>query len=213
MVTDGKHPGRLDDIRRFTTEDGKDAVSFVFRLEDTDETVSYGLTLIDSRGLKNIYPIQLTLRWAPEWDCQDLDWFAAHLTECRLRPLLLTVRGNLVEWIAKNEAPTFQPKELPPPPASRRPDPQTTRTGLHIRLAVNRDKLSELPERIHPDFQEAKALFDILTEGTDKLDADFVWTRLAASIGPLQIDFGEAEWQRMIDRIKDLRSWEGNVNV
>jgi len=82
---------------------------------------------------------------------------------------------------------------------------------IRIKLVVDPAKLSEMPERIEPNFEEAKTLFDVLTEGTDKLDADKVWTLLAKKIGPLQIDFGEAEWQQMIDRIRHLKSWEGVV--
>jgi len=84
---------------------------------------------------------------------------------------------------------------------------------IHINLVVDPAKLAEMPERIEPTFKEAKALFDLVTEGTEKLDADMVWTIMAKKIGPMQVDFGEEEWSMMIERIKRLKSWSGCVAV
>jgi len=83
--------------------------------------------------------------------------------------------------------------------------------SLLIRLVTDPTKLDDLPSKTEPTFENAKALFDVVTEGTAKLDADYVWIRLATKIGPMQIDFGPNEWQQMIDKIRQLKSWEGAV--
>jgi len=91
-------------------------------------------------------------------------------------------------------------------------DESGAKRRVHIDLIVDQSKLAQLPERIEPNFEEAKSLFDAITEGTAKLDADKVWTLIAKKVGPMQIDFGEAEWQLMIDRIRQLKSWSGLVS-
>jgi len=82
-----------------------------------------------------------------------------------------------------------------------------------IKLVVDETKFAEIPESIEPTFENAKALFDLVTEGTSKLDADYIWVKLAEKIGPMQIDFGVAEWQQMIDKIRQLKSWSGIAEV
>jgi len=93
-----------------------------------------------------------------------------------------------------------------------RPNTYPSKTPVRIKLVVDETKFADAPERIEPTFENAKVLFDLVTEGTSKLDADYVWIRLAAKIGPMQIDFGPNEWQQMIDKIRQLKSWEGTIN-
>jgi len=83
--------------------------------------------------------------------------------------------------------------------------------SLLIRLVADPTKLDDLPSEIEPTFENAKALFDVVTEGTAKLDADYVWIQLPDKIGPMQIDFGPNEWQQMINKIRQLKSWSGEI--
>jgi len=208
MIADGKYEATLFDADFCVTNAGTPGISFVWETKDGERT-SYLLTLTDSTGRPNHFVIQLTRRWATEWNGCDLVWFRENREELLGTRVVLTVRGGQVEWVKKKVGGDHH--SSPTPNAYTSADGNADRRIL-IKLVVDPAKLSEMPERIEPNFEEAKTLFDALTEGTDKLDADKVWTLLAKKVGPLQIDFGEAEWQQMIDRIRQLKSWEGVVS-
>jgi len=239
MIANGKHPAKLFDITFGRTNSGAQLVSFVWDVCDCNERVSYAFALTDSAGRPNRFAILVTRRWAIGWDGTDLDWFATHRDQLLGTAAVVQTRDGVFEWILPGEEVGSRKEEL----GSRKEElgsrkeelgsrneelgmkensaiphssfniPRSPSRSHHVKLVVDRSKLAELPERIEPNFVEAKTLFDTLTEGTDKLDADLVWTLIAAKVGPIQIDFGEAEWQQMIERIRKLESWEGAVEV
>jgi len=221
MIADGKHEATLFDANFCVTNAGSPAISFVWETTD-GERLSYVLCLTDSTGRRNHFGIQVTRRWATAWDGSDLTWFRVNREALLGTRALLSVRDGHIEWVtpsAKSKC-EVEERNLAADQHNengdhhRQPQPSTSTSSrsIRIKLIVDPAKLSEMPERIEPTFEEARALFDILTEGTDKLDADKVWTLMAKKIGPLQIDFGDAEWQQMIDKIKQLKSWEGVVS-
>jgi len=210
MIADGKHPAKLFDITFGSTSSGAQLVSFVWDLTDCNERVSYAFAMTDSAGRPNRFAILVTRRWSLAWDGTDLDWFRAHREELLGTPALVQTRDEKFEWISpmvvNNETGNH------PCPTSN-PQPPNSTKSFHVKLVVDPAKLAEMPERIEPNFAEAMTLFEAITEGTAKLDADLVWTLIAAKVGPLQIDFGEPEWTEMIERIRRLKSWEGDVEV
>jgi len=212
MITDGKHPARLFDVTRFRTEDGRDAVAFVWELTDCGERISSTLTLVDAHGAKNHFGICLVKKWAPDWPSDDLDWLSSHVSELHTRQLFIHVRGGKVDWIfpsdywadTQSTAKTSQRSE-----DNYQTPADTSRRKLKIQL--HPERIAEFPEKIPGDFPSAKALFDTLTEGSDKLDADAFWTRLVKKIGTLQVNFTEADWLRMIETIKRIEDLIGSL--
>jgi len=232
MIADGKHLATLVDLSFGTTSAGSQAVSFVWTVDG--EQLSYMMALTDSTGRPNHFVIQLTRRWVPTWDGHDLAWFKEHREELLGTTATLTMREGRIEWVtAVNDGRGAAPRHVDATSPSRqdkdvhlfsdatrtsRPhgfatasEPSTSSRTVHIDLLVDLSKLDELPREIEPTFENAKVLFDLVTEGTDKLDADKVWTLMAEKIGPMQVDFGKAEWQQMIERIKRLRTWSGRI--
>jgi len=213
MISDGKHKAKLFDLVAFTTSAGAPAVSFVWECDNGERILTF-LAMTDSNGRTNYFGIQLTKRWAKDWNGRDLSWFSENREALLGTPALITTQDGKFQWIVamerENESKGDSVNHCPPPPLF---SPTTSTKTTRINLVVDPAKLSELPEHIEPTFEEAKALFDVLTEGTAKLDADKVWTILAGKVGPMQVDFGEAEWQQMIDRIRKLKSWSGAVPV
>jgi len=211
MIADGKHPAQLFDVARFKTKDGRDAVSFVWELTDCGERISSALTLVDAHGLKNHFGICLVKKWAPEWPGDDLDWLSAHVSELHTKRVFVHMRGGKVDWIFPDDywadaAKADQRSEVEGRSRSE------VKVNRPLKIELHPERIAEFPEKIPGNFASAKALFDALTDGSDKLDADVVWTRLAKKIGNLQIDFTEAEWLQMIEMIKGVANLKGEAS-
>jgi len=218
MNATGKYLVKLFDISFGTANNGAPVVSFVFESVEGRERLSYMFALTDTAGQPNNYAIQLTRRWATQWDGRDLTWFRDHREELLGVRTVLTVRGGSIAW-ASPVSEAARPGQgeqghagCVPPPADQ-PQAQSAKKTIDVKLVVDQSKAEQMPKEIEPAFESAKALFDLVTEGTYKLDADKVWTLLAKKIGPMQIDFGREEWQRMIDLIRQLKNGQTTLTV
>jgi len=77
-----------------------------------------------------------------------------------------------------------------------------------LKIVIHPEKLAEFPAGLPNSYPTAKAMFDAITEGSDKFDADKVWTLLAKKVGPMQTKFTEDDWAKMIALVRECAESE-----
>jgi len=226
MIADGNHRASLFDLNLCTTPAGAPGVSFVWQLEGSDARLSYILSKTDSAGRPNHFAIQFTKRWAYDWDGKDIVWFDEHREELLNTRVLITTREGVLTWITplarEQEEGTGNAEQGTEEDENDEFSLDSILSAKHdgdpgkavfVRLVVDETKRTDLPESVEPTCEEALALFYSITNGTPKFDAELIWTVLAEKVGPMQMDFGEAEWAKMIKLIRHLKSFSGVVAV
>lgn len=96
-IQDGVYPAHLIAAEAKISASGHPLIAFLWKLDETGQTVKSFLHLCYKDGTPNPKGIAFTKAWAPDWDGKNLYWFSENLALASTYPVKLTIE-NTSSW-------------------------------------------------------------------------------------------------------------------